>query len=126
MPGSPGFFMIIASPPSSAIEITSGELPRPNFGGAGLFCAADFHYSWAAVGKGAAGRDVRQVRRLAWDRLEAPVALRIELRKRFQQPDGVRMLRRAEYLLDRPLLHDLAGVHYEYAVARFGHDSQVV
>src|SRR3954447_3495198 len=79
----------------------------------------------AAGVEGAAGRDLRQVRRLTGDRLE-PASLDLDLRHGAHQTVGVRVGRVGEDVVDRPPLDDPPGVHDRHVVGHLVDHAEVV
>ena len=79
----------------------------------------------AARGEAAAGRQRGEIRRRARDRLERAAA-RLRMHDRAQQPGGVGMGGRGEYLVDRSGFHQAAGIHHGDAVGDLAGDAHVM
>src|SRR5206468_11475569 len=89
-----------------------------------LVDATAVHRPLAAGMETAAGREVREIRRLARDAAER--LLDAELRDRIEQRPGVGMPWPVEQATYRLHLHDPSGVHHRDPVAHLGHDAEVV
>ncbi len=74
----------------------------------------------------AAGRGIERARRLAAHRRQRQRDIGVDLGDRGDEGRRIRMARRAEHALGRPLLDDPAEIHHRDPVAEPAHDGEIV
>src|SRR6266850_2708448 len=111
------FPLAFHEPAPGDATVAEGEVAR-------LLGHAAWHGLGAARMKRATRGQVRQVGRLARDRIQRLLAA--ELRHRAEQGSRVRVLGVVEQLPHRRLLDDLAGIHHGHPVTHLRDDAQVV